>query len=225
MRIKVRDAIAVVLWYDMGIMQFYSYLWLREDTTPYYAGKGSGRRAFIRHRHVHPPTNSSLILIFMHASENEAFESEKAFIKWFGRKDVGTGCLRNFTDGGEGKTGRIVNLETRRRMSEAQKGNKKSVGYRHMLGLHHTEETKAHLSETHKGQNNRLGCHETPEQKERKRIAQRLRRFKESKERTHCLRGHPQTQENCIAGLWKKGRKKCRICANASGRKSYWSHK
>ncbi len=224
-RIKVRDALIVVLWYNKDMIQFYSYLWLREDTTPYYAGKGSGRRAFVRHSHLYPPLAMSSILIFPHSTEAEAFESEKAFIKWFGRKDIGTGCLRNFTEGGEGKTGRIANLETRRRMSEAQKGNKKSVGYRHMLGLRHTEETKAQLSEAHKGQNNRLGCHETEEQRNRKRMAQRLRRFREAKTKTHCCHGHLLTQENCIAGLWKRGRKKCRICANAFGRKRYWSHK
>jgi NUMOD3 motif len=85
-------------------MNFYSYLWLREDGTPYYAGKGSGNRAFRRHAHnrgLQPPADKSLILIFPHVSEDEAFESEKDFIKWFGRKDIGTGCLRNLTDGGE----------------------------------------------------------------------------------------------------------------------------
>ncbi len=84
-------------------MQFYSYLWLLEDGTPYYAGKGSGRRAFkARQKSVSPPKDRSLILVFPHASEAEAFDSEKAFIKWFGRKDNSTGCLCNLTDGGEG---------------------------------------------------------------------------------------------------------------------------
>lgn len=84
-------------------MGFYSYLWLRDDTSPYYAGKGSGRRAFRGHRHrgLQPPTERSRILLFLHATEAEAFESEKAFIKWFGRKDLGTGCLINHTDGGD----------------------------------------------------------------------------------------------------------------------------
>jgi hypothetical protein len=82
--------------------RFYSYLWLRKDATPYYVGKGTGRRAFITADHRVPcPKDDSRILIFWHPTEAEAFESEKAFIKWFGRKDLGTGCLRNRTEGGD----------------------------------------------------------------------------------------------------------------------------
>jgi hypothetical protein len=80
----------------------YSYLWLREDGTPYYAGKGTGRRAFTNNGHrVRCPKDCSRILIFPMADEVEAFESEIALIELFGRKDLGTGCLRNLTDGGD----------------------------------------------------------------------------------------------------------------------------
>lgn len=87
-------------------MEFYSYLYLREDETPYYAGKGSGKRAFKgRHRGVYPPKDTSRIILFPMLNETEAFESEIALIELFGRKDLGTGCLRNRTNGGEGVSG------------------------------------------------------------------------------------------------------------------------
>jgi hypothetical protein len=99
-------------------MNFYSYLYLRDDTTPYYAGKGKGKRVFNTRSHrVHPPKDRSRILIFWHETETEAFESERAFIKWFGRKDLGTGCLRNMTDGGEGYSN--PSDATRKKLSEA----------------------------------------------------------------------------------------------------------
>jgi hypothetical protein len=102
------------------MIKFYSYLWLRRDTTPYYVGKGSGRRAFIHADHgVHCPADDSRILVFFHETEAEAFESEKNFIRWFGRKDLGTGCLRNLTDGGDAPTNQ--GPITRQRQSEAAK--------------------------------------------------------------------------------------------------------
>jgi hypothetical protein len=107
-------------------MDFYSYLWLREDGTPYYAGKGSGNRAFITAGHrVHRPKDLSRILIFPMASEAEAFESEIALIDLFGRKDLGTGCLRNLTAGGENppkgsRLGTKQSEETKRKISLAK---------------------------------------------------------------------------------------------------------
>jgi hypothetical protein len=104
-------------------MEFYSYLWLREDGSPYYVGKGSGKRAFVRgSHHLRPPKDKALIVLFPQDSEADAMQSEKDLIALFGRKDLGTGILRNFTDGGDGVSGLHHSEAAKRRMSQAKKG-------------------------------------------------------------------------------------------------------
>ena len=89
-------------------MTFYTYMWLRGDATPYYVGKGTGKRAFQRRDHgVHRPVADARILVQHWASEAEAFEMEKYYIRLFGRKDNGTGILKNLTNGGEGMSGYV----------------------------------------------------------------------------------------------------------------------
>ena len=104
--------------------QFYTYLWLREDGTPYYAGKGHGYRAYTVHRNTNrkmkaPPKNS--IVIYPAESEADAFETEIALIWYYGRKDLGTGCLRNLSDGGDGPAGRVCTDYERERISNTLK--------------------------------------------------------------------------------------------------------
>jgi hypothetical protein len=107
---------------------FYTYLWLREDGTPYYVGKGSGNRAFTSWSHgVHKPVTKERIIVQEFDSEEDAFEAEKFLISYYGRLDLGTGCLRNLTDGGENPPshfGRKKTEEHKRKISEAQKGPK-----------------------------------------------------------------------------------------------------
>jgi ribosomal protein L18 len=100
---------------------FYTYLWLREDGTPYYAGKGCNKRAFVNDRHIVRCPPSDRIVIQEWPSEEDAFEAEKFLIVYYGRKDLGTGCLRNRTDGGEGGSGTIFSLRARQNMSKAAK--------------------------------------------------------------------------------------------------------
>lgn len=124
--------------------EFYAYLWKREDGSPYYAGKGTSNRAFKGSSHnVKIPKDVSRIQLIPAISEDEAFGLEIRLISLFGRKDKGTGCLRNMTDGGEGVSGHshIVTEETRKKMSLAQVGNKKTLGFRP------NEETRKKLSE------------------------------------------------------------------------------
>ena len=91
--------------------KFYTYLWLREDGTPYYVGKGKGKRAYNpENPKVKPPENKERIIIKYWKSEEESFDAEKDLILKYGRLDLGTGCLENRTYGGEGKSGWRVNI-------------------------------------------------------------------------------------------------------------------
>jgi hypothetical protein len=101
------------------VKQFYSYIWLREDGTPYYVGKGFGTRAHKKSQGHQPPKDSSLILVFPMVNEAEAFESERALIDLFGRQGLGTGCLINRTAGGQGLAGHIFTQDHRRKIASA----------------------------------------------------------------------------------------------------------
>lgn len=104
---------------------FYTYLWLRYDGTPYYAGKGAGNRAFKTANHyIGKPGDSAQIIVQEFLTEAEAFEAEKFLISFYGRKDLGTGCLRNLTNGGEGVSGLRHSSETKLKLSRASKGRK-----------------------------------------------------------------------------------------------------
>lgn len=108
--------------------QFYAYLWLRDDGTPYYVGKGKGRRAFRYHECISPPQDRTKILILQRESEASAFDTERELIRNWGRMDLGMGCLRNRTDGGDGSAGYQFPPERRQQVSQFMKGNKYATG-------------------------------------------------------------------------------------------------
>ena len=49
--------------------------------------------------------NVKIHFLHKNISEEESFEWERYWIKYFGRRDNGTGQLTNHTDGGEGTSG------------------------------------------------------------------------------------------------------------------------
>lgn len=102
--------------------RFYTYAYLREDGTPYYIGKGTGRRISNRCKgDIKPPKDKSrIIFLKQNLTEEEAFKHERYMIDIFGRKDLGAGILQNRTNGGLGGTG--YSIERRQKYSEMYTG-------------------------------------------------------------------------------------------------------
>ena len=104
---------------------FYTYAYLREDRTPYYIGKGKGNRIHSTNRiYKAPKDKSRIIFLKQNLTEEEAFKHEKYMIAVLGRKDNGTGILRNMTDGGDGVSGWVPSEEFRKKAKERMSGSK-----------------------------------------------------------------------------------------------------
>jgi len=106
---------------------YYIYSYLRENHSPYYIGKGKEGRAFTKgYKEVRPPQDKSKVKILKaNLTEEEAFALEKLYILMFGRKDLGTGILRNKTDGGDGASGAIRSEETKEKIRQANLGKQR----------------------------------------------------------------------------------------------------
>jgi hypothetical protein len=155
---------------------YYVYSYLREDFSPYYIGKGTKGRAYAsaNHRIKAPKDKSRIHILKDNLTEEEAYLLEKLYILMFGRKDLGTGILRNLSDGGEGPTGYKTTPEQRRKIALSRMGEKhplygvspseetrekqrqvlkgKYVGEKNpMYGQTHTEENRKKISDRHKG--------------------------------------------------------------------------
>ena len=182
---------------------YYTYLWLRNDGTPYYVGKGHGNRAFTGRRNagqLPPPKSSELILVQEYSSEIDALVAEVFLISYYGRKDKGTGVLRNLTDGGDGTSGIIHSEEWYKKQRDCRLGKKtrphreesKQQTRNSLLGKKHTEERRKNQSEAHKGKPWTA--------------AQRAAHIPI----THCKRGHELNPENVY--LSKNNCRGCKRC-------------
>jgi hypothetical protein len=153
-----------------GARNFYVYVLFREDGSPFYIGKGHGRRLTEsirgderknshKQRIIDKMNRAGIeipaVKLRMHLLEAEAFEIENALIKAIGRQP--NGPLVNLTDGGEGPSGRTLSESHRNALVMSRKGKKHSevsrakmskaaMGNKKCLGRKLTETHKAALT-------------------------------------------------------------------------------
>lgn len=167
---------------------YYTYIYFDPRTTPptpIYVGKGHGGRDRHHLRETHNPflrakirkiKQAGLMPLVVRAEEgmssDEASASEQALILKYGRADLGTGTLCNFTAGGEGTVGFRHRPETKLLFSMQRKG-KPQTPAQHSANCSRppqTEVTRAKRSAANKGHRRH-----TPEQIEAIRESNRTR--------------------------------------------------
>jgi hypothetical protein len=130
---------------------FYVYEHIRPDTNSvFYVGKGHARRSTATNKRseywqriVAKAGGFSVRIVVDNVDEDFAFLVEMERIDQLRRLGE---KLCNMTAGGEGLYGLRHSDETKRKMSEAQRGERGN-----MYGRHHTEQTKAKMSAAHAG--------------------------------------------------------------------------
>jgi hypothetical protein len=203
------------------VKQFYTYMYLREDGTPYYVGKGTARRVRTQSYHsVKVPEDKTYIVMQEFETEDDALFAEAFLIAAYGRKDNGTGILRNLTDGGEGISGYHHTETAKKAISEASKGHTLPEESKEKIraakrGIPRSEETKNLLSIRMK---NLWKDTEFRERAEKINLGRKhSEEAKNKRRKIVCKFGHLLTKDNLY--FYPSGQRSCKACRLYHSRK------
>lgn len=121
-------------------LRYYVYAYIRSKDsetakagTPYYIGKGTRKRAYVRHSISKPNDSSKIIICESNLTEIGAYAIERKLIQFWGRKIDNSGILYNKTLGGPGLDGYILNGTQRLKISIKNKNRIFTESHRRKL--------------------------------------------------------------------------------------------
>ena len=120
----------IIKQFEYKPQNFYVYVHRRKtDNKVFYVGKGNERRGWQvsgRNKLWHAIANKHGVvceIVKDNLDEDLSFDLERELISFYGRFDLRTGCLANFTDGGEGKSGNVPSVESIAKQKESAKNS------------------------------------------------------------------------------------------------------
>jgi hypothetical protein len=128
-------------------LDYYVYAYLNGNGTPYYIGKGKGKRAWAKDHNVSVPSKDRIVLLETMLTEMGAWAIERRLIRWYGCLHNGTGTLENRHPGGPFGTN---TEEYRSKLAESwweyQGKSEEGTRQRHMALIKEQESIKAEES-------------------------------------------------------------------------------
>ena len=120
----------IIKQFDYEPQNFYVYVHRRaSDNKVFYVGKGNERRGWqrsSRNKLWYTIANKHGVvceIVKDNLDEDLSFDLERELISFYGRLDLRTGCLANFTDGGEGRSGSVLSKESIAKQKESAKNS------------------------------------------------------------------------------------------------------
>lgn len=161
--------------YDLSMGYFVYELRDSRNTLPFYVGKSNRESRPLDHireaitessgnklktntinKIIRDDASIVINFVFWSIHEKDTLAEEQRLIKFYGRRDIGTGPLVNLTDGGEGTSGYTHSNESKEKISNALRTRSIDVRKKAadklkgkpsgMTGKKHTDETKITIS-------------------------------------------------------------------------------
>lgn len=109
---------------------YYVYTYLDENLKPYYVGMGCKNRVVAKHLYVSVPTFDK-ITVEDNLTQKQAWNREIELIAQYGREHLGTGPLKNLTEGGPTqKSGWAHSSQTKKTISIKNTGKIRTLEHK-----------------------------------------------------------------------------------------------
>ena len=183
----------------LRVKMYYVYLYLRENRTPYYVGKGIGRRCYNQHIRGggnFTPPKDRIIIVKQFEDEEESYYFEKLLVSLYGRKIDG-GILINIKEGG--KDGVIIPTDLKERKQYIQQRDR---NYHRQYYKNNPDKQKQYREK--RKEQRKETSNKWYEKNKEDYLKRRKEKYNKEKKREYYLKNKEEINRKNIERYWKK---------------------